>query len=125
MERLTKQRSVILEELKKVKTHPTASELYLAVRRRIPNISLGTVYRNLEILGEEGLIMKIGCDTFNRFDGETKAHQHFFCRNCQKVYDVEENIELKFNQKIFEEKTGHKIQDFNVGVYGICKDCRR
>lgn len=123
MNRLTKQRKVILEELKSVRTHPDATELYSYVRKKIPNISLGTVYRNLEILSQEGKIVKISCVNFSRFDGFTEEHPHFICKKCQRVYDIEQDTNLNFNQKLFENKTGSKITNVNIEAYGICKDC--
>ncbi|MCJ7604005.1 MAG: transcriptional repressor, partial [Desulfobulbaceae bacterium] len=69
--RMTKQRQVILEELRKVKTHPTADDMYQMLRKKMPKISLGTVYRNLEILSESGIIQKLDVGgTQKRFDGD-------------------------------------------------------
>jgi Fur family ferric uptake transcriptional regulator len=75
---MTNQRQVILEEIQKVNTHPTADEVYETVRKRLPRISLGTVYRNLEILSACGLIQKIGpLSNQMRFDGITKKHYQY------------------------------------------------
>ncbi|MBI4447563.1 transcriptional repressor, partial [Candidatus Woesearchaeota archaeon] len=104
MERLTQQRKIILEELKKVKTHPKAPDIYSTVRKRIKNVSLGTVYRNLESMAKEGKIIKIGCNNFSRFDGNATNHPHFLCEKCQKVLDIEQEIKLKFDEKNFEKK---------------------
>ncbi|MFQ5815403.1 MAG: Fur family transcriptional regulator [Candidatus Hydrothermarchaeaceae archaeon] len=125
MLRLTNQRRVILEELMKVKTHPNASELYLSVRKRIPNISLGTIYRNLELMSREGKIMKINCDTFNRFDGNAALHPHFICEGCHRVFDVEQPVQLEFNREGFEEKMDSKIFEANIDFHGLCKNCKR
>ncbi|MDR2745258.1 MAG: transcriptional repressor, partial [Desulfovibrio sp.] len=74
---MTRQRSVILEELRKVDTHPTADELYTIVRVRLPHISLGTVYRNLEYLVAAGEIARLeSAGTSMRFDGDVSGHQH-------------------------------------------------
>jgi Fe2+ or Zn2+ uptake regulation protein len=124
MERLTKQRKLILEELKKLKTHPTAPELYIKLRKKLPNISLGTVYRNLEILSQEGKILKISCDNFNRFDSYINQHPHFFCKSCQKVFDIKQQINLQFNKNSFERKTGSKVLKANIILCGICKNCK-
>ena len=88
-QRNTRQRKVILEELKKLKCHPTATELYEAARSRIPKISLGTVYRNLELLASNGIIKKLefsGAEA--RFDGNTSKHYHARCIHCGRVDDV-------------------------------------
>jgi len=79
--RITRQRRVILEELQRTKSHPTADELYRKVRRRLPRISLGTVYRNLELLSRSGLIRKLEIGGGKmRFDGIVEPHYHIHCR---------------------------------------------
>ena len=81
--RMTRQRAVILEELRKVKTHPTADELYSIVRERLPRISLGTVYRNLDFLADTGEIRRLeAAGTTKRFDGDISWHQHVRCIHC-------------------------------------------
>jgi len=88
--RLTTQRQIILEELSKVKTHPTASELYDMVRKRLPRIGLGTVYRNLELMAENGMILKLEVGgTQKRFDATTDTHYHIRCSGCGKVDDID------------------------------------
>ncbi len=87
--RMTQQRSIILEELRKVKSHPTADELYGMVRKRLPRISLGTVYRNLDFLAETGEILKLeSAGSIKRFDGDTSWHQHVRCTHCGRIGDV-------------------------------------
>lgn len=87
--RATRQRQVILEELRKVYSHPTADEIYERVRKRLPRISLGTVYRNLEMLSEHGLIQKLELGgSQRRFDGNPQNHYHVRCMGCGKVEDV-------------------------------------
>ena len=84
--RMTRQREVILEEIRNAKTHPSADEVYEMVRKRLPRISLGTVYRNLEILSKLGEIQKLelGGD-IKRFDWNPKKHYHIRCLNCGRV----------------------------------------
>lgn len=87
--RMTKQRAIILEELRKVKTHPTADEMYTIVRKRLPNISLGTVYRNLDFLSENGEIRcLVTSGSSKRFDGDISQHQHIRCVHCGSIADV-------------------------------------
>ena len=87
--RMTRQRAVILEELRKVKTHPTADELYSIVRERLPRISLGTVYRNLDFLADTGEIRRLeAAGTTKRFDGDISWHQHVRCIHCGRIGDV-------------------------------------
>jgi len=81
--RMTHQRKVILEEMKKLEGHPTADEVYVRVRERLPRISLGTVYRNLDVLAASGLIRKIEPDFPQmRFDRNTHEHYHVTCMQC-------------------------------------------
>jgi Fur family ferric uptake transcriptional regulator len=122
--RMTNQRQVILEEVHSVNTHPTADEVYEMVRRRLPRISLGTVYRNLEILSMSGLIQKIGPPSNQmRFDGKTDNHYHTRCVSCGRVEDapvesfdkLEEAMQKKSNYSIL----GHRLE-----FLGICPVCR-
>jgi len=87
--RLTNQRQVLMEELRKVSTHPTADELYDLVRERLPRTGLGTVYRNLELLSECGIITKLETGgKQKRFDGNTSPHYHIRCNTCGRVDDI-------------------------------------
>ena len=87
--RMTQQRRVILEELRTCAEHPTADALYRRVRQRLPSISLGTVYRNLEVLSQAGLIVTLRLDgRQRRFDGVLKRHYHVRCVQCGGISDV-------------------------------------
>ena len=123
--RMTRQRQVILEELRKVSTHPGADEIYTMVRRRMPRISLGTVYRNLEVLSELGEIRKIEMGgTLKRFDGKPDDHYHIRCMICQRVVDAPvklmPNIEKSLKGKTDFEILGHRIE-----FVGICHECQK
>ena len=121
--RMTRQRKVILEELRKVNTHPSADELYEIVRNRQPRISLGTVYRNLEILSESGNIQKIepGC-SLKRFDGNPCEHYHIRCVSCGRVVDapMTPGLEIDLEQVNSTDFTiiGHKLE-----FLGLCPQC--
>jgi Fur family ferric uptake transcriptional regulator len=121
--RLTSQRQVILEELRKVKSHPTANEVYDMVRKRLPRIGLGTVYRNLDLLAEKGIIKKleVGGEQ-KRFDGDTSPHYHIRCMECDRVEDIfiERHKEL---EKSAEATCSYKILDHHVQFSGICNSC--
>lgn len=121
--RLSKQRKVILEELRKVKTHPTADEVYDMVRKTIPRISLGTVYRNLEFLCSKGLVLKLGAPgEQKRFDGTPEPHPHIRCTVCTRVVDVECDISIP---EIPAEHThGFKVLNTNVEFVGVCPSCQ-
>ena len=88
----TSQRRVIMEELRKLKCHPTADELYCIVKQRMPKISLATVYRNLGLLADAGEIRRIElAGRQNRYDGDTSIHYHLRCRKCGAVEDCIRN----------------------------------
>ncbi len=89
--RNTRQRAVILDILRKTETsHPTAETIYREARKVLPNISLGTVYRNLNFLMEQGHVREIrsGNAASSRFEGERPPHAHFHCTRCQTVHDI-------------------------------------
>ena len=86
----SRQRDAILEYLHSTKSHPTAETVYENVRESIPNISLGTVYRNLNMLADAGDILRLSCGgTSDRYDGNPEQHYHFLCRECGNVSDLE------------------------------------
>ncbi|ADK85418.1 ferric uptake regulator, Fur family [Desulfarculus baarsii DSM 2075] len=123
--RMTTQRQVILDELKRLKSHPTAGELCEIVRRRLPRISLGTVYRNLEILSRTGHIQKIDVAGVEmRFDGDTSDHYHVRCLGCGAVADLEmalsSQLELEANRQSDFQITGHRVEF--VGLCPACQD---
>lgn len=129
--RLTLQRRIIYEELCKTKNHPRADELYSAVRKRLKNISLGTVYRNLKILKEEGKILELKCKGFLRFDGTIENHNHLLCQRCKKIFDIKDSrlskIILKNILPIKKslQNEGFYINDIKLDIAGICYKCRR
>ncbi|MHB1458080.1 MAG: Fur family transcriptional regulator [Armatimonadota bacterium] len=123
--RMTRQRRVILEELRKVQTHPSADEVYEMVRHRIPHISLGTVYRNLEILSDNGFAMRLEmCGTQMRFDGNAENHYHTRCTKCGRVDDlhIEPIAEIADVIESLPDKT---IYDYRLEFLGICSLCER
>ncbi len=124
MIRLTTQRQIILEELAKVKTHPTASELYDMVRKRLPRIGLGTVYRNLELMADNGMILKLEIGgTQKRFDATTDPHYHIRCSGCGKVEDIMIPIMDNLAQAA-EQASSYKIFGHHVEFSGLCADCQ-
>ena len=124
--RMTKQRRVIVEELGKLKTHPTADEVYLLVRDRLPRVSLGTVYRNLEFLSRRGIIMKLeGGGSQMRFDGNIEKHQHIRCIECGRVDDLPGGVELTGCDMEILKETGYVSIERRVEFLGVCPGCRR
>ncbi|MFI3272553.1 MAG: transcriptional repressor [Pseudomonadota bacterium] len=120
--RMTKQRMVILEELRKVKTHPTADELYAMVRTRLPRISLGTVYRNLDLLADSGEIVKLeAAGTQKRFDGNIMHHQHVRCLHCGAIGDVHTTLTIPNIVDVVAD--GFQIHGARIEFDGICAQC--
>lgn len=121
--RMTTQRKIILEELRKVTTHPTASDLCKEVRKRLPRISLGTVYRNLDILSREGIILKLDVAGHEmRFDGNTDGHYHLRCLKCGRVDDIMMDTLPDLDEKA-QEVTHYSVVGHNLEFVGVCPDC--
>ena len=131
-ERNTAQRETILQAIRKMRTHPTAMEVYLEVRKKIPNISLGTVYRNLEIMSKKGLIRKLTGEYSNRYDGMVENHFHFICKKCNKIYDIPDKNNEYINKIIQEQiikmkektKDKYEINECELIFYGFCNRCK-
>ena len=121
--RMTRQRKIILEELRKVNIHPSADEVYDMVRKRLPRISLGTVYRNLEILSKSGEIQKLepGC-TLKRFDGNPHEHYHIRCIQCDRVVDAHIVNDINFDD-LLNETSDFKIIGHKLEFIGLCPEC--
>ena len=123
--RMTKQRKAILNILKGTDVHPTADWIYEKVKKEIPNISLGTVYRNLNVLEEMGEIMVLDYgSSHSRYDGNPKNHYHFKCENCGKVFDIDHEVIEDLNKKV-EENTPFKVSNHRLEFYGLCPECQK
>jgi Fur family transcriptional regulator, ferric uptake regulator len=121
--RLTTQRQVILEELFKVTSHPTANEVYDMVRKRLPRIGLGTVYRNLELMSETGLILKLEVGgTQKRFDAVVTPHYHVRCIYCGKVNDVDMPVQQSINESAAQ-SSHYLILSHHIEFTGLCDQC--
>ena len=120
-QRYSKQRETILQVIQSTLVHPNADWVYKETRKQIPNISLGTVYRNLNQLVESGRILKLKDEAMVRYDGNTGQHDHFRCSVCGKWYDVK-----MIDQSIiksFADKHDFQIESFNLVLEGTCKSC--
>ena len=119
----SRQRECIREYVQTCKEHPTADQVYAEIKREFPNISLGTVYRNLSLLEEIGEIIKISTGYGpDRYDYNTKPHYHFICRQCGRVMD----LDLDFNDNLVhraQNATEHTIESCSVSFTGLCADC--
>ncbi len=119
----SRQRESIKTCLMGRRDHPTADHVYLSIRQEFPNISLGTVYRNLNLLVELGEVRKLSCGCGpDRFDGDLTPHYHFVCRTCGAVADLPmkpfSHLDLEAQQCC----DGH-IDSHSTYFYGLCKDC--
>ena len=123
--RMTPQRSIILRELRKAKTHPTADEVYTRVRRRLPRISLATVYRNLDLLAQAGLIQMVELGSCpRRYDGWMDDHIHVRCLQCGKVGDVSDGLLRRARERV-EKLSGYDITGHQLEFTGLCPGCRK
>lgn len=123
--RATEQRRVIVEELRRSRRHPTANEIYESVRTKLPRISLGTVYRNLEILSESGEIRKLEmAGSRRRFDGTMENHFHVKCVKCDRVSDAELPLVRDILDSL-KELEGYEIVLSHLEFSGVCPECRK
>lgn len=119
----SRQRESIKACLMARRDHPTADTIYAAIRKEFPNISLGTVYRNLNLLVELGEIQKLTCgDGADHFDADTSPHYHFVCRKCGHVYDLSLDPLEDINQLAQKHAEGI-VDSHKIYFYGTCKKC--
>ena len=121
----SKQREALLTLLRSTRSHPSADWLYENLRKEFPNISLGTVYRNLNLLTDIGEALKITTpDGADRFDGCVKPHNHFFCTECRRVLDLDLDMkEIEQMNKAAATNFDGIIESSNTIFYGKCGDC--
>ena len=119
----SRQRELILEAVREDDVHPTADFIYQRLKKDHPNLSLGTVYRNLNLLSEIGTINKLHVPGMpDRFDGNITPHYHFYCKHCGRVFDVNIDFPQEIDREV-ERETGHHVDSHSVLFSGICKDC--
>lgn len=119
----SRQREILLSVLRSTRSHPTANEIYESMRERDPKISLGTVYRNLAMLSENGTILRIDTEHDSvHYDGCTHPHYHFVCNECGAVSDLfVERIDI--DEKV-ENELGCSLSSHTLVFYGKCKNCK-
>lgn len=125
--RLTKQRVIILEELRTVRTHPTAEDIFEMVKKKLPSISLATVYRNLDFLEKDGQILKLQYkdqDSKSHYDGFPTPHYHLICKNCGTVVDVDDCNCVLMDAKKLSKKYGFNIDPTSIEIMGTCQKCK-
>ena len=120
--RLTNQKKIILDYLMGVTCHPTAEEVYNAVQKKLPRISVGTVYRILKDLDAKDKAQTILSKRAAHFDGNVSPHTHFVCTECDKVFDIFDECASCGILDKKKTKVG-KIKNYKIIFYGICKKC--
>ena len=119
----TVQRKVIVDELRKLKCHPTADELYEVVRRKLPRISLGTVYRNLKLLEELGKVRRVTAHQgTERYDAICGDHAHFLCQRCGCLRDLT-GVDSEALRSAIRLEAGATLTKLDITVTGICPGC--
>ncbi|MFD1850490.1 peroxide-responsive transcriptional repressor PerR [Oceanobacillus bengalensis] len=123
--RITPQRHAVLEYLLNSMIHPTADEIYKALEGKFPNMSVATVYNNLRVLREVGLVRELTYgDSSSRFDCNTTKHYHIICDQCGKIVDFH-YPSLDEVESLAEQVTGFDVSHHRLEVYGTCKECKK
>ncbi len=123
--RITPQRHAILEYLIKSMSHPTADEIYKALEGKFPNMSVATVFNNLRVFREVGLVKELTYgDSSSRFDYVTSNHYHVICEKCDKIVDFDYPA-LDEVEQLASHVTGFKVTHHRMEVYGICPECQK
>ena len=121
--RYSRQRERLLEVLRASTLHPTASWLYDQLKSEFPKLSFGTIYRNLTILIEQGLVQKIDAgSTFDRFEAKTIPHYHLICTQCGSICDVEQQLFPDIDETITN-MTGFVVEKHRIDFLGMCIGC--
>lgn len=119
----SRQRKAVLDYLRSTTSHPTAEEIYSFIRQEFPKISLGTIYRNLNLLVDQGEITRLNCgDNVEHFDAVTEAHIHFICRQCGRIQDLKYDFADDMDSDAQESCSG-KIEGHELYFYGTCDQC--
>jgi len=120
--RMTRQKQVVYDVLCSTKSHPTAEWIYSEARKQIPNIGLGTIYRNLQVLLEEGKIRELNYGkSQSRFDGDPSPHYHFVCEKCGRVMDFDSDV-MPVPEEVLMHAPG-QVKYHRLECYGICEEC--
>ena len=119
-----RKRDAILQSLKSTKTHPSAEMLFAQLKPEIPDLSLGTVYRNLSLFKKEGLAMSVATVSgVERFDGNTHPHVHFICNDCDAVIDLEDMLVPETLSQTAARCCGGEVTGCQLSFTGVCRNC--
>jgi len=125
MKNYSKQREEIINVIKELYNHPTAEEVYIIVKGKDPSVSRSTIYRNLGLLAEHGIINKITMpDSPDRYDYIREEHNHVICIKCNNAFDFNYNFEYENIKTQVESQTGVEINNKCIVLQGICNACR-
>lgn len=123
--RTSKKRQAIFDALCRSKAHPSAEQVYNELKPSFPDLSLGTVYRNLGVLIDDGLIISVGnVGGEERYDADTSRHPHFICSCCGKVLDLCLDIDLSCCCQSVSESICADVRSYALNFYGLCNDCK-
>ena len=127
MEPTTKQfrkRNAILSYLRNTTAHPSAETVFTDLKQQMPDLSMGTVYRNLSLFKQQGLAVSVATvKGVERFDGNTEPHVHFICNDCDAVIDLMEMEVPETLRGTAESCTGGQVSECQLTFTGICRDC--
>jgi Fur family peroxide stress response transcriptional regulator len=122
--RITPQRYAVLEYLIEAEIHPTADDIYKALEGKFPNMSVATVYNNLRVFKDIGLVKELTYgDASSRFDYNTTKHYHVICESCGKIVDFH-YPSLDEVEALAETVTGFEVSHHRLEIYGTCPDCK-
>ncbi|HNR88821.1 MAG TPA: transcriptional repressor [Spirochaetota bacterium] len=121
--RKSRQRERIFEYIQASMDHPSAQQVYDALREEMPALSLGNVYRNIRILIEEGrIVARDFGDGIERFDAITGTHYHFVCERCKRVSDFSMPVQERLTEAA-QAVSAHSIRGHTIQFFGVCRDC--
>ena len=119
-----RKRNAILECLRNTHAHPSAEALFQMLQKEHPDISLATVYRNLTLFKQQGLIQSLGTvNGIERFDGNTQPHVHFICGSCESVLDLPELDPPESLRSAAAKATGGEVTGCQLIFTGTCQEC--
>lgn len=126
MKNYSRQREEITKVIKENYNHPTAEEIYMIVKAKDPAVSRSTVYRNLGLLVENGIINKISMQVgADRFDYVREPHNHAICTKCGKIFDFNYEFEYEKIKETVRKQTGIEISKTGIAIEGVCNSCQK
>jgi len=122
--RITPQRVAIVQYIMNTDSHPSADDLYKAIKKKYPMVSLATVYKTLELLGKIGVVKQLSFPDGSRYDANTDGHINLVCWNCGKIEDINDEKSLEVLESNVAKKSKYKILGRRFELYGYCNECQ-